>query len=250
MKQIVRLTESDMRRIINEVINEILPISTINTILKPVMIKEGVMYSYPKQQVLRHIRDTFSLAPNLRQFNRNWRNYNGIALSKSASNNCRVILVYVPKTSKVYKAVINSMTNLCGWILANETDISTIIKGYVLLQFEPKSENDVTDEVLKKQVIYHECPNSRIMKIKQMGLVPKDSTWDNFQHKGRIYFWLDFPKHKLNQTMQGNKNVYGSATSILKVNVNTLGGKVKFYFDPRVPNAVYTMQNIPPQALS
>lgn len=250
MKQVVRLTESDIHRMIEKIINEILPITTVNTITKPVIIKEGVMYSYPKQQVLKHIRDTFSLAPNLRQFNRNWRNYNGIALSKTASNNCKVILVYVPKESRVYNAVIQSMTTICGWILANETDISTTLRGYVLLQFETKSENDVTDEVLKRQFIYHECYDSRIEKIRQMGLVPKDSTWDTFQHQGRIYFWLDFPKHKLKQSMQGNKNVYGNTTSILKVNVNALDGKVKFYYDPRVPNAVYTMQNIPPQALS
>ena len=236
--------------IIENTIHEILPIPTIHTITKPFMLSEGLLYSYPKQEVLRHLRNTFLLAPNLRAFNRNWKEYNGIALSRTASNCCKVILVYVPKLSKTYNAIIQSMTTLCGWVLANETDISNSIKGFVMLQFEPKTENDVTDMVHKQQTIYHECPNSRLQKVKENGLVSKDSTWDNFSHPDRIYFWLKFPKHKLRRTMQGQKNVYGSNTTVLKVNVQGLNNDVKFYFDHRVPDAVYTTYNIPSNLFS
>jgi len=157
------------------------------------------------------------------------------------------------------------------------------------LQFEKKSaepkpkrqrtskkdiDENITAYVLKQAYIYHLCPNNVLYKIvdnpqkgtKGIGLCPKMGSWKSFReiskkereellkpvnaHKefGRIYFFFEDNTNESyfkQKVLNGKNNGY----TLLRVDTSKLLPNTSFYKGPRQDGAVFTMCNIPKEAI-
>lgn len=219
------------------------------------IVKEGLIRTYP----IKNVVDCLARVLNLSQNNNDILNiikgkidkdgYIGIARGR---NNTEAVKVIVEDID-INISLVDKYMNKWGWFIGYKGDVGY---GYCLLQYEKKFDTDVTDFVMKKGFLYHIAPLEAYAKIKSIGLVPKDSTWQRylkFRHKGRIYLFTeelsedefervcaDFIKNKINSN---------DGFVLLKVDANKMTNSPKFYADPRMGNAVYTLDNISPDTI-
>ena len=268
-KKIIRLTESELHSVIKECIDKVLLWNTNNENAIPMqMVDEALIHSYEASFVIRHLCSSFHLAKGYRQYSRNPNNYYGYVEKRKNENNCDVILLSLPTANNtILKEITLSMEKSCGWFLSCEVDTS--LEGHEAWQYEKKIDNDATYEVMSRQFIYHLCPTSRLQKILSVGLLPKKTTWKAFmlddehtyrdrleQHYGwmtidRVYMFLNEPSNNfLENNTFNTKDVFTDTFTLLKIDTTKLIPNTKFSFDPRSEDAVYTMGNIPPSAIS
>jgi len=219
------------------------------------VISEGLIRTYPIEKVVECLARLFNLATDsklLPQVEAGQSKYNGLINIAEGNNDTKEILVFVPD-SEYNKENIDKYMNKWGYFCSykrkylNKADL-------IILQYEKKFDIDVTDYIKKSGVIYHIAPNNVVEKIMKKGLIPKNSTWQ-FSHEGRVYCFYqplsDFGFNEFVNDFQYNKKIgkNNNGFSLLQIDVSLLNNDVKFYADPRQINAVYTMDNIPPQAI-
>lgn len=236
----------------------------------PQMVDEALLYSYDTSRVIRHLCSTFHLAKGYRKYERKSMDYQGFVESRKTHNHCSVILLCLPdKNKKLLKEITLSMEKSCGWFLARKLD-KVDLDNHEGWQFEKKKDNDATHEVKSHDYIYHLCPKSRLQKILHVGLSPKKTTWEAYkldkehtlqdkhnQHYGwktvdRVYAFLDKPDEEFLEDNNFNEKEINSPDGyiLLSIDISKLQSKIKFSFDPRYENAVFTLENIPPSAIS
>jgi hypothetical protein len=125
-------------------------------------------------------------------------------------------------------------------ITNNLNDISSIV-----LYIEPKY--DIKIERVPK-VLYHATPNRNSDKILQTGLTPKSRSKLAF-HPERVY---------LTDTVENAKDISKKLSaitgekgwSILKIETQHIPPYFKLYKDPNYTNGYYSVNNIPPSAIT
>lgn len=266
-KKRVTITEGELKKIIKESIVKVLQDKVIpNMIFSPVdmysldnPIVEGLIVSYSEDKVIPYISKTFSLCDNIEKYIKRINEYYGVIISMGSNNGTEVILCAVKKSGlRLCRQITRTMETLCGWNLAcvvNETPQinsydSWFANSHYILQFDKKFDDDVSELVFNKRFIYHVCPNSRLEKIKHIGLTPRSSTWKKFKHEDRVYFYLNKPSLKdITDEFEYGKSINSNGYSLLSIDTSLIDKDIKFYSDPRVRNAVVTTRNIPPQAI-
>ena len=240
-KQIIRLTESELKEIVIQCVNKTLLWNEHNEdYIHRQMVDEALIYSYEASMVIRHLCSTFYLAKGLREYNRNPSNYQGYVEKRKNKNNCSVILLSLPVTNNaLLKEITLSMEKACGWFLACQ--IQSVLQGHEAWQYEKKIDDDATTDVVSRQFVYHLCPTSRLQKILHVGLLPKKTTYCAFmlddghtfrgrlgQHYGwmtvdRVYVFLDKPsKAFLTHNTFQHKNIITSTYILLQIDTKKL----------------------------
>ena len=265
-KQII--PEEDIYAIVEKHINDFLFARCSETSDKEQMVEEALIYSYDARLVHRKICEQFHLALKPRDFLRKQSEYLGFSVIRKSKNNCSVILLALPKdNAHILKNITLKMEKAYGWFLACSLD--TKYDDIECWQFEKKKENDATFELTTHHHLYHMCPTSRLQKILHVGLLPKKTTWEPYmlddehtfvdehnQHYGwktvdRVYAFLSKPSDEfIKDNDFKEKNIFTDTYTLLEIDTTKLLSDTKIMYDPRHENAIYTMANIPPAAIS
>ena len=126
------------------------------------------------------------------------------------------------------------------------------IKGmqWQIVQFEPMFEFDQTESLKKYSIAYHWTPLYNLQNIIDNGFVPKTEN-KSFDYPPRIYFLNGAaPNDEIMKLGENlcivNKDVENDGSYVLiKIDTEKIPEGVKFYFDPNMPNAMYTTDSIP-----
>lgn len=132
------------------------------------------------------------------------------------------------------------------------------VEEKIVLIFEPHFSKDISNEIKDKyKILYHATPTIYVNKILKNGLVPKSKN-TLFFYPSRVYCMrgndLSDEQVKILKNVQGQRGEKthhdNNEYTILSISVSKIPQDVKFYADPMAPHAVFTHDNIPPQAIS
>ena len=125
---------------------------------------------------------------------------------------------------------------------------------WIQLQFEPLYQNDETNDLKNKGVLYHITPKYNIDSIKKNGILPKSEN-NLFNYPNRIYLvksdiTATQMEHLVKQLCQHNTNPLNNGEyCILKINTRKLPETVKLYLDPNYEMGCWTSDEIPPNCI-
>lgn len=214
------------------------------------MICEGLIITYPIERVCEMIRTVFNLAKSNADFLLNRDKYDGYAaLMQGANGTSRILtLIY---DADYNRDMLAQYFNKYGYFAGAE---SPCMGNMRMTYWEKKFDNDATEEVKKLRYIYHICKEQVLKKIESQGLTPRNSQWRQFKNSERIYFFIRELSHSEFSAWAKNfsreKQNGGDTYIMLKVDVSKLPENIRFFADPRMNDAVYTLENIPPDCLS
>lgn len=221
----------------------------------PLLIKEGLITSYPIKSVIESIADRNSLVINgvpgwrgrvqLIKLRDGYDKPNGTIGVEKINNEDYVIAVTLPKENSVFDN-INSHMLKYGWFNSRSDENDDSIK-YI---FEKKFGDRFTVRQLKKMTnkIYHITSSRLKKKIAQQGLIPKQSKTPGFNNEPRIYFRPDLPSKDMVDNF--NRVKFGNEPAVVvEVDLNKLKNDTAFFFDPRWQNSIFTFEPIPYSAV-
>jgi hypothetical protein len=216
----------------------------------PLMIEEGLIKSYPVEDVMNTIANLFHLNINGEDPLMNWHKFRGISVSgnicQSTSNGeDTVIKLVLPKASENFDK-INAKMLKYGWF----NSASYEDKDNTVFVFERKFGDRFVARQLSSQfkTIYHVTSLKNKDKITKQGLIPKASKTPGIKNDERLYFSVSEPSPedaKNVVAMHGKEEI----PIVLKINVDKLNPNTSFFFDPRWSNSIYTFEPIPVQAI-
>lgn len=271
----IKIDEENLKGLIKQIVEEILFNSApkhdasgnmYSTMLngKPYLLKEGLISTYPIENVIFALKSLFNLYDGNDDTERNkilffldrQQNYNGyngvIFYNRYSQNNTERIEIKVSENDFNQNDFDKYLLKY-GWFCG----IYEKLDGYdnlIRLIYEKKFDVDVTEEVIKNKYIYHICPNIYLNKINKSGLKPKFSSWNQYSNPERVYFFMKRLTHEefvlwVNEFNSEKKIDYqrNDGWSLLKIDVSNLTNNPTFYFDPRMKNGVYTMDTISPE---
>lgn len=275
MKTKIKINEEQLKNIIGDVINEILfnslpkhdPSGNMyHTMLtgKPYIVNEGLIHSYPIDNVIFALANLFDLVDvkNTEEKNKilyfldknqKLGNKNGIiTLNKYSQNNTERIEIIINENDFNQNDFDRYLLKY-GWFCSISEKLNSY-QNLIRFIYEKKFDVDVTETVLKNKYIYHICPDIYLNKINRIGLKSKFSSWNTYSNPERIYFFLKELGHdeflKWVYNFIEGKNFYYNKTdgwALLKINTASLTNNPTFYFDPRMKDGVYTMDTISPE---
>ena len=237
---------SYMRRIGENVSDRNLYLLVENLSL-PVIINEGLISSYDAYKVVGFISKAFGLE-NLSD--------NTISLSKikypdqklsdtikvgAGENGCEVIRLCLDNTFQ-YKDKIDFYMNKYGWFLSRIDDDET---GQSLT-YEKKFDTYCLCFQLRRYTnyLYRVVSEKRLDTVLRKGFKPKSkNSPDGYMNSERVYLYLNEP--------DSNEKLISFTKDpvVLRVDLSKINDDTKFYFDPRVNNALYTYEPIPSTAI-
>lgn len=163
---------------------------------------------------------------------------------------------------------IKKFFDTCGWTLAS-TETYYKNYDYTIYVFE---KNKQTDVLTTNKYLYHLTPTSKLNKIYKNGLTPHSGNKIS-KHPERIYLFLNknlkanyvlfandlwiedvrskgakrgVSKEEINNIVnKGRDNKY----ALLQIDVDKCKNDFKVYGDPNLNKAVWTFDNIPPEAI-
>jgi len=254
--------------ILNEIVKESLglhPLVQIDAIIEPLkpdrpygIIKEGLIKTYPIEQVIEAMARVFNLKiVNKSEINRIYSSIKSNTFQSSHNGYVAInqlnskVLTFVVGGGGFNKDVLDQYMNKYGYFLCNKAEWSDEWTRY---QYEKKFDIDVTDIILKQQFIYHICPSKLKDKILKQGLVPHKSKYPRFNNDSRLYFFI-----KNKEDIEWKFIMYASGFRcdkntedkymLLEIDTSKIAQEIKFYADPRMTDGIYTLQGIAPNAI-
>lgn len=223
---------------------------------------EAIIRSYPAKNIIANLMNTFAIgAPD-------WYSekvHTGIIWETNAK-----IFILLKPSEKLSTAIKDRMFDF-GWNCYHDGDEKTfkpeeskiIGDKYIALIFDKKFNEDMTDNVKRAGKLYHFANVDVIKKIKENGLCPKLSSWSLFnggdkndetwlpendkKNYARIYLFTK--ENAVNPISYFASKPHRENTYYeLEIDVAKCPN-AKFYYDPRMRYAVYTFDNIPPEAI-
>lgn len=218
-----------------------------------VIIKEGLIRTYPLKNVCQSISGLFGLSMDKTLRDKILKGetyYNGYLCVVQGLNNEQQILTIVPDRDENRDKIAKYFNKYGYFASTEETDYP-----WRKIWWEKKFGVDSTEEVRRYGYLYHLCSSKVYPKIQKQGLTPRRSQWgENFQNPERIYFFLKRLTHiefeKWAKNFKKEKNLSTDSFLLLKIDVNKLPSSMKFYADSRMPRAVYSLEGVPPQAIT
>lgn len=119
-----------------------------------------------------------------------------------------------------------------------------------ILQFEPIHQEDNTDEIRKNNIAYHWSPSYNKAFILKNGFIPSSNN-NLFSYPPRVHFMCGTCTNQeltdigralceANSDKRNNGNY-----SLFYIDTTEIPEDVKFYYDPNMPNAMYTYNELP-----
>lgn len=215
-------------------------------------INEGLIMSYPFEKVVKSLKKKF-------RFN------DEQVIHRTIENNgefVTLISIILPfNSTKTELGNIDNFMNTCGFF---KTQVFKRIgeSANGILIYEPKYSHDISNKIREEcSVIYHSAPNICLNKILKRGLVPSNKN-ALFYYPDRAYCMIGdyMTKEQLltlknvqmvrNHQRPQDRNPYDDLKySLLTIDVDKIPMDVKMYIDPMAPNAFFTYDVIPPNAI-
>jgi len=185
---------------------------------------EGLIQSVPQDEVIKILSKNFDFL-----------NIEKTVVIRLSPKNGGDILPFIPQ--------IEPFINNLGWFISTKIISDNNVKTVFLntIKIEPKyntESNKIPDN------LYHITDVKNLDKIKKMGIVPKSKNKISL-HPSRIYLtYLDQTKW-LSKIFKKNHQM---DPIVIKIDTYHLykDRKIKLYIDPRMQDAYYTYDNIPP----
>ena len=215
------------------------------------LLNEGAHQSYRAEEIINVLGNLYDIGWE-ESFLEN-KNELGINYERSFENEeIPLIVLYIPNNFHD-KDKINRFFIAAGWTLAS-TEPYKKRKNYTTYIFE---KNKQTMEVKNKEFLYHLTPSNKVHKILKNGLCPKSGNKLS-RHPERIYLFLqrvsDYTFSRfaddLWYSVNKEKKKRDVQYSLLKIDTKKCRDDFKIYCDPDLKNAVWTYDNIPPEAIT
>ena len=219
----------------------------------PLIINEGLFVSHKTDKVVKNLIKDFNLRyygkefPDLSLLAKNIeKTYIGDIFVKKAQNEEENITISLD-TNEGFIKYIEQRLKTFGWALyRKEKDI----QGKTIFYFEKRFPFNLTTNSLMNlglEYIYHCLPDILIEKVMTQGLIPKESKSPGFYNEPRLYFWA-FKEYvdidDFDPRLRGaKKNI------VLEIDLNKINIDHKFYYDGRMPGAIFSLEPIPPKAI-
>ena len=238
----VKLTENDINKIIHSVLFNLKESFdnpfTIPEKLRNNLLMEGYFKTYPAEDILKYLSNRYGEYASIQLL----ENKNGVKVFSISFYN-----------DKDNENVINKDMALCGYF----PSISQVEGNIKHIQYEPKFQNNVNNIVQKEEYIFHLTPSNKVNKILNIGLTPKTNN-KLFNYPDRVYFFLHKPSKKdclllmkqfyIEKSQIKNQLQYKGSYSLLSVKTKMIKN-CNFSYDPNAFDAIYTYDNIPPEAI-
>lgn len=212
-------------------------------------LSEGLIKTYPIDKTIQYVKKYLPIGRNL--------------IFKSVSNNIERIIVIVANIGENINEVIHAL-NVCGYYLVYPKGnyLQKLKKNEVVrLQFEPKFTENKSKEILTfGDYAYHWTQPKYMNKINRIGLIPK-STNNTFDYPERIHLVKQTATQneilKLGRLLAISINAdkvidnipFEQELILLKVDLKKIRKGTAFFDDPSYLYGIYTMDNIPPEAI-
>ena len=253
--QKINLSESDIRDIIRESIEEVRKITEARAAMDSFckwknkeIVFEGLIKTYPSKSVLNMIRK-IAKGANI-----------GAGVPSNKLGQEQIYITFntgFEGNGELFSEIVHYMDTY-GWYFAKVmgTDINKLdakaffkmvsIPSFTLI-FEPKFDL-LVDENTLPHYFYHITPSKNINKILKKGLIPKNHCKVNY-HPERVYFFPNYPKN-WKDIADGFRRDEGTTESycLLSIDAEQLNKKNSIYVDQNSNNrlAFYTEEPIPP----
>lgn len=242
-----KLTKEDINRITNGVVSHLKETFdnpfTMSEFLRNSPLMEGYFKTYPTDKIIKYLQKRYGEYASIQVM----ENENGIEVF--------IIGFYDDKNSE---DVINKDMALCGYF----PSISRVTDKIKYIQYEPRHQNHINEIVQDVEYIYHLTPTNKVKKIFKNGLTPRTNN-KLFKYPDRIYFFLNEPYYYelqsiikqfyMEELKKGKENKkyipYTGTYTFLAIDTEMVKN-CNFYYDPNLFDAIYTKDNIPPQAIS
>lgn len=171
----------------------------------------------------------------------------------SFAHNIRIIILYVDVYQNT-KVIVNTM-DACGWMKADVSEPFLRNKiPFRTISFDPKVQEPVTTETRQYTYLYHLTPSIRAKSILSRGLEPRNEN-TFLTYTPRVYLLKgDTPKKEIEmfgwRIFNKNKRVKNGNYTLIRIDLAKVPNTVHFYHDPRYDYGYFTIDTIPPQALS
>lgn len=220
--------------------------------IRPLLIKEGLITTYPTDSVVKAIADHSNLSVNGK-----WKSgirgaMDGIETRPSGDIRIErpngkddVIVVTLQKNSDAFDNVNAHMLKY-GWYNSRTDENNDTIE----YSFEKKFGDRFTVRQLRKMTnkIYHVTSSKLRKKIISQGLIPKESKTLGFSNGPRIYFRPDLPSKDMARNFMDLK-LDKEPPIAVEVDLDGLNPDQAFFFDPRWKNSIFTFEPIPNTAI-
>ena len=215
-----------------------------NNFRVPFLIEEGLIKSYPADSVMSFISKAFNFKymdeKNLEDLFGKGHEYHGrIYKENDTQNSCERIIIETGGDFNDQEKLDFYMEKY-GWFLARIDDN--------VLTYEKKFDEYATVfQLLAHGVgfLYHVSSYENAENIMRKGLKSKSRTNKNgYMHGERVYLFLNEPTKEDLIVSFPSKDY-----AVFTVDLNGVSETNRLYFDPRVRNALYTYEPIPPKAI-
>lgn len=216
-----------------------------NNFHPPFTIEEGLIKSYPIDRVISFIGKAFNFKRNDEKISISSiigkePSYSGeIYKENDTPNECDRIIIKKNKNFSSQEKLDYYMKKY-GWFLSRIDDGDK-------LTYEKKFDEFATVFQLINYGItelYHVTLKNNVKNIFKKGLKPKSAdNKEGYMNSERAYFFIEEPDSE-KQMIVGNND-----QCVLKINLNMINQTNKFYFDPRMENALYTYEPIQKEAI-
>ena len=211
---------------------------------------EGLIKTYPTEITVKKIK----------------KDYKDCIINVDKNNSESIIVL--TKNSTEINNIIKTM-DLYGWFISKPRKgeavpvVNVSGQNYFQLRFEAKFDVDSTESIYQQKnqkFLYHITPLVNLEKIKNIGLTPKTNSKLAY-HPERVYFLKNienenFIKNFIGKLFVVNKNNIELKEKyvILKIDLgkelkNEIKPKIRFFADPNMSGAVYTLENISPNSI-
>lgn len=217
--------------------------------VRPLIIKEGLIMTYPTESVVMAIAEHNGLSINGKNINAlsalKGKEPSGDIRVSSENGEDEIIVVTLLKGSDKFDN-INSHMLKYGWF-----NYRTDEKGEVVEYLFEKKFGDrftVKQLIYMTDKIYHITSSVLTKKILSKGLIPRESETPGFSNEPRLYFKVDLPSiDKISELM--NIKFEKEPPVVFEVDLKKLNPNLALFIDTRWINSIFTFEPIPNTAL-
>ena len=200
------------------------------------LVKEGLISTYDINHTVHSIAELFNLQNNKLD---NSKNFDGRIWIINGDKN-DIIKIELHDLSNINN--INFYMKKYGYICSEQNDN--------VFTYEKKFDTYILAKRLifdGNQFLYHITTKNVIDKILKQGLVPKNKVNGFLDDEERNYFYLKQPTKDKLKDFYFYKFVKPVVS--LKIDLSKINPSIKFYYDPRTEDALYTYEPIPYNAI-
>lgn len=236
------------------------------------LLEEGVHKSYEAKDMLKILLKYYNIG-NEENFIENGNEigvyFDGSYNSEGIfyNNEIVVFILVIPKDFKDFEKIKKFFEN-CGWILAQEK-VYYKNNNYISYTFHKNKQVKTIDEL--PEILYHLTPLSKLKKITKNGLVPRTSNIMSnrpervylYTEKMSLFSFQQFANHLWKAQLEKQLNLNGLSKEEIAEKLNqprtekyclleidtSKCNDLKIFGDPDMDGAVWTYDNIPPQAI-